>query len=71
MSMASEALATLPSSYAEITQLKASFASKGLNAKDLAILSGIVASTKEVLGWSTKLDHTPRYQHNIENICIT
>lgn len=50
MSMASEALANLLSPYAEITQLKASFAAKGLSAKDLAILSG---------RWSTKLDHTP------------
>ncbi|EHA8589468.1 Peroxidase 56 [Cocos nucifera] len=41
VSMASEALANLPSPYAEITQLKASFAAKGLSAKDLAILSGI------------------------------
>lgn len=44
MSVASEALSNLPSSYAEITQLKASFAAKGLSAKDLAILSGIVVS---------------------------
>ncbi|XP_019706618.2 peroxidase 56 [Elaeis guineensis] len=40
VSVASEALANLPSPYAEITQLKASFAAKGLSAKDLAILSG-------------------------------
>lgn len=41
VSVASEALANLPSPYAEITQLKASFSAKGLSAKDLAILSGI------------------------------
>ncbi|CAA7408802.1 unnamed protein product [Spirodela intermedia] len=36
----SEAVANLPSSFGEITELKANFARKGLSAKDLAVLSG-------------------------------
>ncbi|XP_078428920.1 peroxidase 56-like [Wolffia australiana] len=40
VSRASEAVANLPSSFANIGELKANFARKGLNSKDLAILSG-------------------------------
>ncbi|CAL9080595.1 unnamed protein product [Musa acuminata var. zebrina] len=42
VSRASEAEAHLPSSYANISALKANFGSKRLTARDLAILSGIV-----------------------------
>ncbi|KAM1821906.1 hypothetical protein ACFX1X_024370 [Malus domestica] len=38
--LASEANRGLPSPFADITQLKAAFAAKGLSAKDLAVLSG-------------------------------
>ncbi|XP_073304669.1 peroxidase 27-like [Primulina huaijiensis] len=40
VSNATEALNNLPPPFFNITQLKASFASKGLNAKDLVVLSG-------------------------------
>ncbi|GJS07317.1 peroxidase 27-like protein [Tanacetum coccineum] len=40
VSIANEALTSLPSPFANITQLKANFASKGLNTKDLVVLSG-------------------------------
>ncbi|CAI9764736.1 unnamed protein product [Fraxinus pennsylvanica] len=40
VSSSSEALANLPPPFANIIQLKASFRSKGLNDKDLAVLSG-------------------------------
>ncbi|CAA3020694.1 peroxidase 27-like [Olea europaea var. sylvestris] len=40
VSISSEALANLPPPFANITQLKASFRSKGLSDKELAILSG-------------------------------
>ncbi|KAF8410687.1 hypothetical protein HHK36_003220 [Tetracentron sinense] len=40
VSRGSEALANLPSPFANITQLKSSFLRKGLSAKDLAVLSG-------------------------------
>ncbi|GJU46387.1 peroxidase 27-like protein [Tanacetum coccineum] len=39
VSIANEALTSLPSPFANITQLKANFASKGLNTKDLVALS--------------------------------
>lgn len=42
VSRASEAEAHLPSSYANISALKANFGSKRLTARDLAVLSGIV-----------------------------
>ena len=41
VSIASETLTQLPAPFANITQLKANFASKGLSVKDLAVLSGI------------------------------
>lgn len=40
VSNVNEVLPNLPSPFANITQLKASFAGKGLNVKDLAVLSG-------------------------------
>ncbi|GKA68253.1 peroxidase 27-like protein [Tanacetum coccineum] len=40
VSIANEALTSLPSPFANITQLKANFASKRLNTKDLVVLSG-------------------------------
>ncbi|KAG8080269.1 hypothetical protein GUJ93_ZPchr0007g3600 [Zizania palustris] len=40
VSSAAEAVANLPSSFADFAKLKEQFASKGLNVKDLAILSG-------------------------------
>ncbi|XP_002529736.2 peroxidase 27 [Ricinus communis] len=40
VSIASEALTQLPSPFANITELKQNFAAKGLNVKDLAVLSG-------------------------------
>ncbi|PWA92428.1 peroxidase 27 [Artemisia annua] len=40
VSIANEALTSLPSPFANITELKANFASKGLNTKDLVVLSG-------------------------------
>ena len=40
VSIANEALTSLPSPFANITQLKTNFASKGLNTKDLVVLSG-------------------------------
>lgn len=40
VSLASEALTNLPSPFANITQLQQGFASRGLNNKDLAVLSG-------------------------------
>ncbi|MBA0772876.1 hypothetical protein Gotri_008191 [Gossypium trilobum] len=40
VSKLSEALANLPSPFFNVTQLKQNFASKGLNMKDLAVLSG-------------------------------
>ncbi|CDP20341.1 unnamed protein product [Coffea canephora] len=40
VSLMNEALANLPPPFANITELKASFAAKGLNTKDLAVLSG-------------------------------
>ena len=40
VSIASESF-TLPAPFANITQLKAQFVSKGLSVKDLAVLSGI------------------------------
>ncbi|KAK1325009.1 Peroxidase 27 [Acorus calamus] len=40
VSSAAEALANLPSSYADIVELKSIFANKGLSAKDLVVLSG-------------------------------
>ncbi|KAL4572990.1 hypothetical protein LXL04_019782 [Taraxacum kok-saghyz] len=40
VSIASETLTQLPAPFANITQLKANFASKGLSVKDLAVLSG-------------------------------
>ncbi|MQL94236.1 hypothetical protein Taro_026893 [Colocasia esculenta] len=40
VSSAAEAVANLPSSFAEISTLKAQFAGKGLSTKDLAVLSG-------------------------------
>lgn len=40
VSNVNEVLPNLPSPFANITQLKASFAAKGLNVKDLAVLSG-------------------------------
>ncbi|KAK1304904.1 Peroxidase 27 [Acorus calamus] len=40
VSSAAEALANLPSSYADIIELKSIFANKGLSVKDLAVLSG-------------------------------
>ncbi|GKD22883.1 peroxidase 27 [Tanacetum coccineum] len=44
VSIANEALTSLPSPFANITQLKANFASKGLNTKDLVVLSGIIVT---------------------------
>ncbi|XP_038693038.1 peroxidase 1-like isoform X2 [Tripterygium wilfordii] len=40
VSLATEALSNLPAPFANITQLRQSFASKGLSAKDLVVLSG-------------------------------
>ncbi|KAA8524587.1 hypothetical protein F0562_011010 [Nyssa sinensis] len=40
VSKATQALADLPSPFGNITELKATFSSKGLNAKDLVVLSG-------------------------------
>ncbi|XP_073005951.1 peroxidase 27-like [Typha latifolia] len=40
VSLAWEALANIPSPFEDITQLKSQFGARGLNAKDLAILSG-------------------------------
>jgi peroxidase len=42
VSKASEAVFNLPSPFWSIFKLKNSFASKGLNLKDLAVLSGMI-----------------------------
>lgn len=40
VSIASEALTQLPSPFANISELKQNFAARGLNVKDLVVLSG-------------------------------
>ena len=45
VSKAFEALTNLPPPFANITQLKLAFASKGLNVKDLVVLSGTKINT--------------------------
>lgn len=47
MSSAAEAVANLPSSFADFAKLKEQFGSKGLTVQDLAILSGIVVLTMD------------------------
>ncbi|XP_022775730.1 peroxidase 27-like [Durio zibethinus] len=56
VSILNEALTNLPSPFANITQLKQLFATKGLNEKDLAVLSGgHTVGTSHCVGFSNRL----------------
>ncbi|KAA8526486.1 hypothetical protein F0562_008311 [Nyssa sinensis] len=56
VSLSSEALNNLPSPFFNITQLKASFSSKGLDVKDLSVLSGgHTIGTSHCFGFSNRL----------------
>jgi hypothetical protein len=48
ISMASEALSNIPAPSFNFSQLKDSFARKGLNIKDLVVLSGTSESTRSI-----------------------
>ncbi|KAI8012046.1 Peroxidase 27 [Camellia lanceoleosa] len=58
ISIATDALKNLPSPHFNITQLKQSFASKGLSVKDLAVLSG---------GHTIGISHCPSFVNRLYN----
>ncbi|KAM7492337.1 hypothetical protein LguiA_035258 [Lonicera macranthoides] len=58
VSIMTESLTNLPAPFANIAQLKASFASKGLNTKDLVVLSG---------GHTIGTSHCPSFTNRLYN----
>jgi len=52
VSLASEALANIPSPFLNFTALQQNFANKGLSVRDLVVLSGTVISLLALMGKS-------------------